>query len=293
MKKIIFTIGALLLALGLAFTVYQVKQEKLPQFELKEDKIRPSDLLSDLLEKANKYNDYILASDYLSITLNGDGRIGLHSVQNEGETRFSISHHFYELTAEEELLIGTYEKVEDGSIFDHIEGGFFKDRDGLAHFFEYRAMADEDRLPLHVQAYDEQALAEADFRDEVLTEAELEEALGVSFSDVKVLDQEKIDLTAYMMTVETGLMETVNVYYKGEYQGEKVMISVQAMPGEMKFDDHFEKIKNVYVQDQLDQAVYYWLEDGIVYNLQMGQLDDLFTHQEIVALIQYMTEPIR
>src|SRR5699024_1588940 len=114
-----------------------------------------------------------------------------------------------------------------GSIFDHIEGGFFKDRDGLAHFFEYRAMADEDRLPLHVQAYDEQALAEADFRDEAITEAELEEALGVSFSDVKVLDQETIDLTAYMMTVETGLMETVNVYYKGEYQGEKVMISVQ------------------------------------------------------------------
>lgn len=295
MKKIIFTIGALLIAIAIGLTLYEVLQaeEEAPQFEWSQEKARPADLLEDLLEKTDHYKNYILNSDYLSLSIDGDQKLALHSAQNEEDARFSISHHFHELTDEEDLLIGTYEKIEEGTILEDVQGAFFKDRDGGEHFFEYTASADEDRLPIHVQGYDEEALAKADLREEAITKAELEDNLGLAFSDIKMLDQDEVDMTAHMLTVETGLMDTVNVIYKGIYEGEEVLLSVQAMPGEMDFDDNYEKMQNVYVQDQLDQPVYYWQEDGLVYNLQLGQLDDLFTHKEIVALIQYMTEPIQ
>src|SRR5699024_5391640 len=211
--KIIFTIGALLIAIAIGLTLYQMLQEKAPSFEWSQEKARPADLLEDLLEKADHYKNYILNSDYLSLSINEDKRLGLHSAQNEEDARFSISHHFHELTDEEDLLIGTYEKSEEGIILEDVQGAFFKDRDGGEHFFEYTASADEDRLPIHVQGYDEQALAKADLREEAITKAELEDNLGLAFSDIKMLDQDEVDMTAHMLTVETGLMDTVNVIY--------------------------------------------------------------------------------
>lgn len=237
----------------------------------------------------------MLDSEDLSISLFEDGKIGLDTVQNKSESRYSISHHFHELSEEDDLIVGTYEKIEDEIIFDTIEGGLFGDRDGTKHFFEYSDSADHDRMPLHVKRYDAELLEAENYREDLITREEIEENLGVTFDQFNVIDQEKVNLTTNLITIETGLLQTVNLRYEGQLDGNAVWIIQQMTPGDMEFADKYKTLKgnnhDIYVVEDRAYPTYYWVEDDVLYNIAMPNDYEMFEDEQVVELIDLITKP--
>lgn len=104
--------GALVAAIAVGIILYlTVYKNKLPEFTLpSEEKVRPEQLLDEMLEKAGVYHKYMLDSEELSISLGKDRKIALGTVQNVNDQRISISYHNHQLSEEDDLIVGTYEK---------------------------------------------------------------------------------------------------------------------------------------------------------------------------------------
>lgn len=292
--------GALVAAIAVGIILYlTVYKNKLPEFTLpSEEKVRPEQLLDEMLEKAGVYHKYMLDSEELSISLGKDRKIALGTVQNVNDQRISISYHNHQLSEEDDLIVGTYEKKDEGIIFDTIEGGLFeaRDQEPEMYFFEYNESADEDRKPLMVQGYDAKLLKEVDYREDPITKEEIEANLGLTFDQFKVMDQTKVELTANLIAIDTGVIQSVMIGYEGQLDGKNVRIVQQMVPGDVEFGDDYKTLKGkhhkIYVDDKGGLLTYNWIEDDILYGMSIPKEYDLFEDQQVVKLIDSITQPL-
>lgn len=300
MKKTLYIMGALVAAIAVGIILYlTVYKNKLPEFTLpSEEKVRPEQLLDEILEKAGVYHKYMLDSEELSISLGKDRKIALGTVQNVNDQRISISYHNHQLSEEDDLIVGTYEKKDEGIIFDTIEGGLFeaRDQEPEMYFFEYNESADEDRKPLMVQGYDAKLLKEVDYREDPITKEEIEANLGLTFDQFKVMDQTKVELTANLIAIDTGVIQSVMIGYEGQLDGENIRIVQQMVPGDVEFGDDYKTLKGkhhkIYVDDKGGLLTYNWIEDDILYGMSIPKEYDLFEDQQVVKLIDSIRQPL-
>lgn len=94
--------------------------------------------------------------------------------------------------------------------------------------------------------YDAALLEEANYRKDLIPTEEIEDDLDATFDYFHVIDETKVDGTANLFSIETDLIQTVNVRYEGQLEWNAVWNIQQMTLGDMEFDDEYKTLKGNY-----------------------------------------------
>ncbi|GAF66238.1 hypothetical protein BTS2_3138 [Bacillus sp. TS-2] len=233
--------------------------------------VTEKELFESLLEEANKYTDRLLKDENYVIGINRFGKYDLRSYTwDSGDNEVEIS--MLESTTERE-----FEKdEEDYELSNGLEGTLGDIGHGFKYFVHYDPVM---RTTIDLGDMDiedaREKLDSLEFRDEDLTEEELEESLGFTYEDVKFFDNGESNYNVSELWLRGGNLNAFEVRYRNPDAGEYDAIDIGVSAEEFEIPDYKEQEnvttnngKEVIIVDDGFYAEWFWQEDdGYFYRI--------------------------